>query len=152
MNDQAFLEDLIRDEGNLLYCYDDATGSPVVPGYKLRGHPTVGIGRALDVHGISAAESLFLARNDIRDVSNGLAARLPFWSRLDDARQRVIANLAFNAGLEGALQFSRMLAAIAAGNYHLAAAELRDSKLNQQAPARVDRLAALLVSPQLKQV
>lgn len=152
MNEETFIEDLKHDEGNVLYCYDDATGAPVVPGYKLRGHPTIGIGRALDLHGISAAESVSLCRNDIRDVTNGLAARLPYWSRLDDPRQRVIANLAFNAGVDGALRFSKMLAAITAGNYHLAAAELRNSKLAGDAPARVARLVSLLLAPSTSQV
>lgn len=151
MNEQAFLEDLVRDENNVLYCYDDATGAPVVPGYRLKGHPSIGIGRALDVHGISPYESLYLCQNDIRTVLAGLAPRLPYWSRLDDARQRVIANLAFNVGVDGALQFTKMLSAIAAGDYHLAAVELRDSKLNTQARPRVERLAALLLSPAIKQ-
>lgn len=152
MNEEAFLDDLVRDENNVLYCYDDATGAPVVPGYRLKGHPTIGIGRALDVNGITSAESVYLCRNTIRAVSNSLAARLPYWSRLDDARQRVIANIAYNAGVDGALQFKNMLAAIAAGDYHLAAAELRASKLAQQAPARVERLAGLLLTPAIQKV
>lgn len=152
MNAEEFLRDLIRDENNVLHCYDDATGAPVVPGYRLKGHPSIGIGRALDVNGISASESVYLCRNDIQHVVSGLAARLPYWSQLDDARQRVIGNIAITAGVDGALGFSRMLSAIAAGDFHLAAAELRDSKLNQQAPARVSRLAALLLTPAIKQV
>jgi hypothetical protein len=44
MNAEAFIRDLVRDENNVLYCYDDATGAPVVPGYKLKGHPSIGIG------------------------------------------------------------------------------------------------------------
>lgn len=152
MNAEAFTQDLVRDENNVLYCYDDGTGAPVVPGYRMKGHPTIGIGRALDVNGISAPESVYLCRNDIQRVVSGLAARLPYWSRLDDARQRVIANIAFNAGIDGALHFSRMLSAIAGGDFHLAAAELKESKLSQQAPARVSRLAALLLTPATKQV
>jgi lysozyme len=152
MNETALLEDLKRDEGNRLTAYDDANGAPLVPGYRLVGHPTIGIGRALDVHGISPAESVALCLADIRAVSIGLSARLPYWSRLDDARQRVIANIAFNAGVDGALKFERMLAAIAAGNFHVAALELYDSKLKQQAPERAARLAALLQSPAITKV
>lgn len=152
MNEQALLDDLIRDENNVLYCYDDATGAPVVPGYRMKGHPSIGVGRALDVNGLRPAESIALCLGDIRAVSIGLAARLPYWSKLDDARQRVIANIAFNAGVDGALAFRNMLSAIAGGDYHLAVAELRDSKLAAQAPARVDRLAALLLTPPIKQV
>jgi len=152
MNRDAFLADLIRDENNVLFCYDDATASPVVPGYRLKGHPTIGIGRALDVHGISGSESVYLAKNDIQRVELDLASRLPSWSALDDPRQRVIANIAFNAGVEGALQFRNMLAAIATGDYHLAAVHLQDSKLNGQAAARVARLVALLQSPRISQV
>lgn len=152
MNENLLLEDLKRDEGNKLRAYDDATGAPIVPGYRLVGHPTIGIGRALDVNGLRPAESIALCQNDIHEVSGGLAARLAFWSRLDDPRQRVIANIAFNAGVDGALKFERMLEAIAAGNFHIATLELLNSKLKQQAPERAARLAALLQSPVINKV
>lgn len=147
MNREAMLSELRRDEREVLYCYDDATGAAVVPGYKLKGHPTIGIGRALDVHGLSALESLALARNDIATVEYVLAARIPWFQSLDDPRQRVLCNIAFNCGADGLLAFKNMLAAVQVGHYHLAAVHLQDSKLNQQAPGRVARLVSLLTTP-----
>lgn len=152
MNDAAFLEDLKRDEGNVLYCYDDATGAAVVPGYRMKGHPTIGIGRALDVRGITPAESVYLCQNTIQEVKGSLAARIAYWSKLDDPRQRVVANIAYNSGVDGALGFKDMLRAIAAGDFHLAAAELKDSDLYRKAKGRGDRLAALLLAPPVTQV
>ena len=64
--------ELTRDEGQLLTVYDDATGAAIKPGTSVKGHPTIGIGRALDVHGISAAEAAYLLGNDI----DGIVAQL----------------------------------------------------------------------------
>ena len=47
----------IDDEGVRLRVYDDATGEPLHPGMTLKGHPSIGYGRALDVNGISLKES-----------------------------------------------------------------------------------------------
>jgi hypothetical protein len=34
--------ELMRDEGTLLYVYDDATGLPIVAGMLVKGNPTIG--------------------------------------------------------------------------------------------------------------
>jgi hypothetical protein len=53
MKCQQMIVDLIVDEPLKLYVYDDATVMPLRPGYLLKSRLTIGIGRALDVHGIS---------------------------------------------------------------------------------------------------
>lgn len=146
MNRQALLTDLARDEGIKLYAYDDATGLPLRPGYQLKGHPTIGIGRALDVHGISAAEAEQLANNDIDSIVKRLSLRLAWFDALDDSRQRVLCNIAFNAGVDGLLKFKDTLAAVQAGNYLGASACLMDSWLARDAPERAHRLQTLLLS------
>jgi GH24 family phage-related lysozyme (muramidase) len=55
---------LEREEGLRTLVYDDATGKPIGPGSVVQGHPTIGIGRALDVNGITAVEADFLLEND----------------------------------------------------------------------------------------
>ena len=134
-------EQLIRDECVKLFVYDDANDNPVVPGYTLVGHPTIGIGRALDVHGISMAEALYLNNDDIKDVQNGLLDSLPWLANLDVVRFAALENMAFNLGVNGLLEFTETLAAIKQGDYDLAAEDMLQSEWAQQVGDRAKRLA-----------
>lgn len=66
INKTALILELTGEEGKRRFVYDDATGAPLSPGVLCKGHPTVGIGRALDVHGISVVEGQLLRANDIQ--------------------------------------------------------------------------------------
>ena len=134
-------EQLIRDEGVKLFVYDDANDNPVVPGYTLVGHPTIGIGRALDTRGITMAEALYLNNDDIKDVQNGLLDSLPWLANLDVVRFAALENMAFNLGVNGLLGFTETLAAIKQGNYELAAEDMLQSEWAQQVGDRANRLA-----------
>jgi lysozyme len=63
---------------------------------------------------------------------------------LDDARQDVLADMAFNLGVGGLMDFRRMLAAARAGAYDLAAAEMLASDWASQVGARARRLSILM--------
>ena len=134
-------EQLLRDEGVRLLVYDDATGIPIKPGTHVVGHPTIGIGRALDVHGISMAEALYLNNDDIKDVQNGLLDSLPWLANLDVVRFAALENMAFNLGVNGLLGFTETLAAIKQGDYELAAEDMLQSEWAQQVGDRANRLA-----------
>ncbi len=134
-------EQLIRDECVKLFVYDDANDNPVVPGYTLVGHPTIGIGRALDVHGISMAEALYLNNDDIKDVQNGLLDSLPWLANLDVVRFAALENMAFNLGVNGLLQFTETLAALKMGNYDMAAHLMLQSEWAKQVGNRAQRLS-----------
>ena len=134
-------EQLIRDEGVKLFVYDDANDNPVVPGYTLVGHPTIGIGRALDTRGITMAEALYLNNDDIQAVQNGLLDSLPWLANLDVVRFAALENMAFNLGVNGLLGFTETLAAIKQGNYELAAEDMLQSEWAQQVGERANRLA-----------
>lgn len=132
--------ELILDEGTRLVVYDDATGQPIRPGDHVIGHPSIGIGRALDVHGVTQAEARYLFVNDILQVESELAAQA-FFQKLDPVRQGVLVNLAFNLGIHGLMTFTRMLDAMGHQNWEVAAAELRNSRwANQVQRSRRDRL------------
>ncbi len=70
-------------------------------------------------------------RNDIdrlyRELSN-----YSWFKGLNDARQGVIIELAFNIGINGLLGFKRMIAALEPLNPPLAAKEMLDSKWAEQ--------------------
>lgn len=143
------IQELIHDEGQRLKVYDDATGLPIGPGTVVIGHATIGIGRALDVNGISPQEAWQMFRRDVMGNQRKLGI-MPWFLTIHPIRQGVIINLAFNMGVRGVLAFKRMIAALEAGDYDLAAAELLDSKWATQVQAsRRDRLVNQLRTGQL---
>jgi lysozyme len=143
--DIQFIKELILEEGTVLRVYDDATGAPLLPGSRLLGHPTIGTGRALDTHGISAAESNVLLDNDLAEVSSALSV-YPWWTSLSAVRQFVIVSMAFNMGVVGILGFAHMITALTRRDYPQAAREMLASRWAKQVPARSLRLAEIMLT------
>lgn len=144
VNREAMIAELTRDEALKLAVYDDATGKPLTRGGVCLGHPTIGIGRALDVHGISQAEALYLLNNDIESVNLRMTRELPWFATLDDVRQRVLVNMGFNMGVDGLLSFHDTLRYIADGQYDLAATAMQASAWYKQVGGRAVRLVAMM--------
>ena len=144
MTRDLLIAELKRDEGEVLHVYDDATGQAIVPGYTLKGHPTVGVGRALDVNPLTETESLYLLNGNIDKVQLDLNAAYPWFLTLDDVRQRVIINMTFNMGLHGLAGFPLMLGAVAAKDYEAAADRMKSSIWYGQVGARAVRLVAMM--------
>lgn len=148
-------KELATDEGERLFVYDDATGKPIRPGTLVKGHPTIGVGRCLDTHGISQSEARLLNGNDIHDVQLDLFANLPWFYRLDSVRQTQVANMAFALGSHGFLGFHGMLTYLEAAatasddvtrltSYVKAANEVLASAWAKQVGARATRIAERL--------
>ena len=108
MTINLLVEELTRDEGMRLTVYDDATGAPLKINSVVQGHPTIGIGRALDVRGITPDEAKYLLANDIAAFTLGLQQAYVWFNGLDDVRQRALVNMAFNIGLAGLAEFRLM--------------------------------------------
>jgi lysozyme len=109
------------------------------------GFWTIGVGRLCDQRklgsGLRSAEIDFLLANDIEDRTRALAAKLPWFTALDEARQGVLLNMAFQLGTDGLLAFTTTLGHVRAGRYAEAAEAMLDSKWAGQTPARAKRLA-----------
>ncbi len=127
------VEELKRDEGWKNKPYVDSVGKV-----------TIGCGRNLTDSGVSDGEIDTLLQNDISEAALQLHLRLPWWETLDDVRQRVMLNLAFNMGISGLLTFKNTLAAIERGDYATAANGLRASLWAKQVGARAERLATAM--------
>ena len=56
MDRAAMLALLTADEGMRLDLYDDKTSKTIKPGSVVEGHPTIGVGRALDVFPLTREE------------------------------------------------------------------------------------------------
>jgi lysozyme len=126
---QALRDQLAIDEGLRLKPYHDTVG-------KL----TIGVGRNLDDEGISNAEAMQLLDNDIAGHVADLDRELPWWTRLDDARQLVLANMCFNLGITRLLLFKKMLDHLARGEHEAAAGEMMNSKWANDVGPRATRL------------
>ena len=140
---------LRQDEGKILKVYDDATESEIAPGTVVKGHPTIGIGRALDVHGISDGEAEILFNNDIERVESALT-NFPWYRGLNDVRKGVMVNLAFNMGVDGLLGFHRMITYMFCESWREAADELQNSDWwHQVQVSRRERLKQQLLTGML---
>ena len=109
------------------------------------GYWTIGIGRLIDKRkggGISTEESAYLFANDLDTKLAGVRRRLPWFDRLDEARQGVLLNMAFQMGVDGLLRFKNTLAMIERGDYANAATGMLNSLwVREQTPARAKRLS-----------
>lgn len=129
----ALAMELRRDEGVRLKPYKDSVG-------KL----TIGVGRNLDDNGISQAECDLMLQNDIADHCAELDRKLPWWKGLDEVRQRVLANMAFNMGVAKLLGFKNTLALVESGDYAKAADEMLNSAWAKQVGLRATRLSGMM--------
>jgi lysozyme len=109
------------------------------------GYWTIGIGRLVDKRkpgaGLSDDEIDYLLANDVREKTAQVRAKLPWFDRLNEARQAVIVGMAFQLGMDGLLGFKVTLANIATGRWEQAAAGMLASLWAKQTPARAKRMA-----------
>jgi lysozyme len=105
---------------------------------------TVGYGRNLLGAGLSPAEADLLLDNDIDAALRGCRLFFPWFATLDEVRQQVLVEMAFNLGLPRLLRFERMLAALERHDYATAAQEARRSQWARQVKGRADTLATML--------
>lgn len=124
------MAELERDEGRVFKPYEDSVG-------KI----TIGVGRNLTDVGITNAEADFLLTNDIERTCDDLDRELPWWRDLDEERQRVLCNMAFNMGIVKLLTFTNTLAYVQAGDFGKAADNMMLSKWARQVGPRALRLA-----------
>ncbi len=121
---------LKQDEGLSLTCYKDSLGNW-----------TIGYGHLLsrECAPITAQFADLLLQADIEALCKQLL-KVEWWLQLDQVRQEVIANMAFNMGLNGLLLFKHMIAAIRIKDYRTAAEEMGKSLWAKQVGKRAARL------------
>ncbi len=142
MSTPDLLQDLMLDEGVREQAYADAGGVW-----------TIGVGHTgPEVHrGLAWSRDACLQAldHDVARVEHGLDRRLAWWRTLSAERQDVLANMAFNLGVDGLLAFRRTLAAVQAGDYAQAASHMLTSEpWRSQVGRRAKRLADQMRSGQ----
>ena len=81
---------------------------------------------------------------DIERFGAQLDRAIPWWRGLDDVRQRVLLNMAFNLGTAKLMEFTNTLGNIRAGRWEAAAEGMLKSKWAGQVGARAVRLAKMM--------
>ena len=140
MNFQRLTDTLVRHEG-----------SHILEGrhrlYKCTaGKETIGYGRNLTDRGISEGEAKTLLHNDIQDSINEVRDKLYWFDSLDDVRQEVIVNMAFNLGVPGLMKFRNTIGYIEEGEYGMAAQEMLNSQWAAQVGYRAQELSRMMAS------
>lgn len=133
MNLKRLQSQLSIDEGNKSSPYTDTVG-------KL----TIGVGRNLTDRGLSADEVNYLLSNDIHIATQDAKKLVPGFDKLDDVRQEVLVNMAFNLGIARLSGFKKFLAAVNAGDFTRASVEMLDSVWAKQVGARAIRLSSAM--------
>lgn len=133
MNQQALMQELSADEGRKKRIYVDT-----------KGKVTGGVGRNLSDRDFSDDEIDLMLSNDIKGVCADLDRVLPWWRNISDARQRVLANMCFNMGIDRLLGFHNTLRMIASGMYQQASVEMLNSQWAKDVGDRAKRLSKMM--------
>lgn len=107
------------------------------------GKLTIGYGRNLDDNGISQEEADFLFDNDFHNCERQLA-KCSWYRDQPEGVQAALMNMCFNLGLPRLKGFKRMIAALEAKNYTVAAQEALNSKWATQVGQRAKDVAVML--------
>jgi lysozyme len=140
-NLQKLIAELRRDEGVRYSVYKDT-----------KGIDTVGVGHNLQAkplppgwkYPLNDTQVNSLLDDDLEDVFHDLDRNLPWWTDLNDVRQRVIANMCFNLGIAKLLGFRNTLVAMRQGKYGAAADGMLASAWATQVKGRAQRLADMM--------
>ena len=136
MNLTKLEDQLILHEGMVLDMYRDSVGIW-----------TIGIGRNLEHVGLrTEAEARYLLRSDIVAIRSELERSVPWVGDLDEVRQRVLLDMAFNLGVAGLRRFEKTLRLVANGHYGRAAQEMLRSRWADQVGQRAKTLSKMMAT------
>lgn len=135
MNRAALKTELVRDEGLRLAAYKDSLG-----------FWTIGVGHLLGskprMSEVTVSEAYALLEDDM-DEAETRAKRFIGDTELDEVRMRAVVNMAFNLGAK-LYDFEGFQAALKAGDWEKAGAEMADSRWATQVGPRALRLRAMI--------
>lgn len=130
MNRDRLKKQLEIDEGKRAKMYQDTVGKW-----------TAGVGRNLSDRAFSDDEIQLMLSNDIDLAVKDARQLVPGFDNLDEVRQEILVNMAFNMGYAKLSGFKRFLAAVNGSEFAEASIEMLDSKWAQQVGDRAQRLS-----------
>jgi len=123
-------EQLKRDEGFRQFPYTDT-----------KGKMTIGYGFNLFSDGLSPEESSLVLQHRVWKRYLALIVALPWVKNLDEARQGVLLNMAYNMGVNDLFTFSQTLQHVLNGEYDAAAESMMLSLWAKEVGDRAKRLS-----------
>lgn len=93
-----------------------------------KGKLTIGYGRNLDDRGITQNEAKVMLERDLLDTKLELEDKIKFFHKLDDIRQNVLIEMAYNMGVPHLLEFKNTLKFMEKGDFINASIEMLDSQ------------------------
>lgn len=143
-HNEHFLAQLKRHEGLKLEAYRCPAGALTVGyGHNCDVWPVLGVNRVGDTISRSMAEELLL--EDVTGIAEDLDFLWPWWREMEEPRQAVLLNMAFNLGSPKLKTFKRMIGALKVGDYPRAGTEMLDSNWAKQVKGRATELARQMV-------
>lgn len=138
MDDQQTKALIEKHEGRRKKLYRDSLGIE-----------TIGVGRNLR-RGLTDEEVDYLFETDYREAGTIAWAFCGSrcWAKLDEVRQAVVCDMAFNLGTSRLKGFKRFRAALVAEDYALAREEMYKSKWYRQTKSRAKRLCSMMETGQ----
>lgn len=95
------------------------------------GKLTIGYGRNLEDNGITTHEANLMLENDLLNVKLELEDKLSVFNKLDDVRQNVLIEMAYNMGVPKLLGFKKTIQYLKQLNYIEASKEMLNSKWHE---------------------
>ena len=142
---QKLIEQLKRHEGFRARVYKCTAGRNTIGyGYNLDANPlalTPFEIKEFNQSGINENIASWLLLRMIDKCTGELVQNISWFESLDDVRQAVLINMAFNLGITGLMQFKTTLSIVKSGDYAMAAAAMLKSKWATQVKGRATELA-----------
>ncbi|QKF72963.1 putative phage-related lysozyme [Aliarcobacter faecis] len=85
-------------------------------------------------------------KKELERVKNSLSKELQFFDKLDDVRQAILIDMAYNMGIKGLLSFKNTLKLINDGNYVEASKNMEQSNWYKQVKIRARKLCEAMKS------
>lgn len=101
---------------------------------------TIGYGRNLQAVRISRDEAELMFQNDLRRAWQTCLRLIPVFPYLDDDRQGILVNMAYNLGGASLSTFRKFLSALESRDFDTASNEMESSKWFEQVGDRAARL------------
>jgi len=131
---------LSQHEGRIGHVYKDSLG-----------YLTIGVGHLVDERkGGKLPEHIIdaLLDYDMAEHWTELLEKLPWVQNLDDVRQAVLLDMAFNLGVDGLLKFKNTLRLVHEADYRAASRNMLDSLWARQVKTRAVRLSRMMETGQ----
>lgn len=116
------------------------------------GKLTIGYGRNLENRGLTEKECVYLLHNDLVYLNETLPKKISFWDSLSDIRKAVLIDMAYNLGVNGLLNFKKMLLALSLEEYEKASQEMLKSQWALQVKTRAAELAITMLNNKISEL